>query len=394
LTSDEVSSTQPCYTNRDRRPPLAALGAALSLSEGEAGSSVKLTRMPVFASDRFRQLLFYVVVLVVGYLAFRVIGPFLAPLAWAGIIAMMMFPVHERLEPRIGPARAALATTLLTAVLIIGPAVLLISVIADQLPQAVQFLQGLSAATPAQLEEIWTTIRQRSPIELPEDPTDVISEGIQRAVTFLAPRAGALVADVLATLGSLFIMLFALFFLLRDAHKVGDFVRRLLPFRDAERERLIRQTQDLVIASVGAGLTVAVVQGLIGGITLWALGIRAPAVWGLAMSITSLIPVVGASLIWLPTAAWLLISGDIVRAIVLAAVGAGVIGTVDNVLRPLLLSGRTSVSGLVLFIGLLGGVSAFGFVGLVVGPVVLVIAGTLIEALTRSPAPPPPQPEP
>lgn len=346
--------------------------------------------MPGFASDRFRQLLFYVVVLVVGYLAFRVIGPFLAPLAWAGIIAVMMFPVQARLEARIGPARAALASTLLAAVLIIGPAALLISVVTDQLPQAIQFLQNLSATTPAQIEEVWNAIRQRSPIALPEDPTEAISAGIQRSIEFLAPRAGALLADVLATLGSLFIMLFALFFLLRDAHAVGGFVRRLLPFEEMERERLIRQTQDLVIASVGAGLTVALVQGLIGGITLWALGIRAPAVWGLAMAICSLIPVVGGSLIWLPTAVWLLISGDVVRGLILVGVGAGVIGTVDNILRPLLLSGRTSVSGLVLFIGLLGGVSTFGFVGLVVGPVVLVIAGTLIQALTRPPLELPP----
>lgn len=339
--------------------------------------------MAGFASDRFRQLLFYAVVLAVGYLAFCVIGPFLAPLAWAGIIAVMMSPVQTHLEPRLGPGRAAMATTLLTAVLIIGPAVLFLAVIADQLPQAVQFLQGLSAETPARIEQLWNLVRARSPIALPADPTEVISLGIQRGLAFLAPRAGALLADVLATLGSLFITLFALFFLLRDADKVGGFVRRVLPFRDAERERLIRQTNDLVIASVGAGLTVALVQGLIGGITFWALGVRAPAVWGLAMAICSLIPVVGASLVWLPTAAWLLISGDVGRALVLAGVGAGVIGTVDNVLRPLLLSGRTSVSGLVLFIGLLGGVSAFGFVGLVVGPVVLVIAGTLIEALTR-----------
>lgn len=346
--------------------------------------------MPAPLTDRFRQLLFYAVLLIVGYLAFRVIGPFLAPLAWAGIIAMMMFPVQAELERRIGPARAALSTTLLTALLIIGPAVLLISAIADQLPQAIAFLQGFSTATPAQLEAIWTTMRERSPIDLPEDPTFVISEAIQRAVAFLAPRAGGLVADVVSSIGSLFITLFALFFLLRDAHKVGGFIRRLLPFREAERERLIHQTQDLVMASVGAGLTVAIVQGLIGGITLWALGVSAPAVWGLAMAITSLIPVVGASLIWLPIALWLLVTGEIVRAVVLVAVGAGVIGTVDNVLRPIVLSGRTSVSGLVLFIGLLGGVSAFGFVGLVVGPVVLVIAGTLIEALTRPTAPPQP----
>lgn len=346
--------------------------------------------MQRFASDQFRQLLFYVVVIVVGYMAFRVISPFLAPLAWAGIIAVLMLPVQERLAERVGRTRAALASTLLAAVLIIGPAALLISVIADQLPQAIQFLQNLSKTTPVQIEEVWTGIRDRSPIALPEDPTEAITAGIQRSIAFLAPRAGALLADILSTLGSLFIMLFALFFLLRDAAVVGGFVRRLLPFNDRERERLIAQTQDLVIASVGAGLTVALVQGLIGGIALWALGIGAPAVWGMAMAICSLIPLVGASIVWLPTALWLLISGDVVRALILAAVGAGVIGTVDNILRPLLLSGRTSVSGLVLFIGLLGGVSAFGFVGLVVGPVVLVISGTLIEALTRAPVLPQP----
>jgi predicted PurR-regulated permease PerM len=347
--------------------------------------------MEGFAAARFRQLLFYMVVLVVGYLAFLVIGPFLVPLIWAGIIAVMMFPVQARLAIEVGPTRAALSTTLLTAVLIIGPAVLLVSVVADQLPQAIQYLQGLSTtATPAQFEEVWTVIRDRSPIALPEDPTEAISAGIQRSIAFLAPRVGGLVADVLATFGSLFIMLFALFFLLRDADVIGSFVRRLLPFNEEEREHLIRQTTDLVIASVGAGLAVALVQGLIGGFTLWALGIRAPAVWGLVIAICSLIPVVGASLIWLPTAAWLLLSGDVARALILAGVGAGVIGTVDNILRPLLLSGRTSVSGLVLFIGLLGGVSAFGFVGLVIGPVVLVLAGTLIEALTRPPVPPQP----
>lgn len=346
--------------------------------------------MQGFASDRFRQLLFYAVVLVVGYMAYRVIGPFLAPLAWAGIIAVMLLPVQARLELRIGPGRAALVTTLLAAVLIIGPAALLVSAIAEQLPQAIQFLQGLST-TPAQIEEVWDAIRTRSPIALPADPTEAVSTAIQRTIAFLAPHAGALLADILSTLGSLFIMLFALFFLLRDAAVVGDLIRRLLPFNDAERDRLIRQTQDLVVASVGAGLTVALVQGLIGGLTFWALGINAPAVWGLAMAVCSLIPLVGGSLIWLPTSLWLLISGDVVRALILAAVGAGVIGTADNVLRPLLLSGRTSVSGLVLFIGLLGGVTAFGFVGLVVGPVVLVIAGTLIDALTRESVPPPPQ---
>lgn len=335
------------------------------------------------ARDRFTQLLFYAVLLLVGYLALLVVRPFLAPLAWAAIFATMLYGVQQQLETRAGPGVAAGITTLVAAVLVIGPAVLLGSLVANQLPQALDYLSKLSATTPDQLERAWLMLRARSPIALPDDPTLAISQGIERAAAFLAPRAGALLADAIATLGSLFVMLFALFFLLRDSRAVGGIVRRLLPFSEAEREQLITSTRDLVVASVGAGLTVAFVQGLIGGLTFWILGLAAPAVWGVAMGFCSLIPVVGATLVWVPTALWLLLTGDIARGLILAGVGAGIIGTADNVLRPLLLSGRTSVSGLVVFVGLLGGVSAFGFVGLVLGPIVLVVAGTLLDALTR-----------
>lgn len=190
-------------------------------------------------------------------------------------------------------------------------------------------------------------------------------------------------ADLASMIGSLFVMLFALFFLLRDGDRAGQLIRRLLPFPEAERERLIRTTHDLVIASVGAGLSVAAVQGLVGGLAFWALGVGAPAAWGVAMAVCAVIPVVGTTLIWGPVAIWWLLSGEVMKALVLAGIGIGVIGSVDNLLRPLLLSGRTSVNGLVVFIGLLGGLTAFGFVGLVLGPIVLVTAGTLLDALTR-----------
>jgi predicted PurR-regulated permease PerM len=221
-------------------------------------------------------------------------------------------------------------------------------------------------------------------VALPEDPTQMLSQAAQTVLGFVAPRLGGAVADIAGMLGSLFVMLFALFFLLRDRDRVIDLVRRLLPFPPAERERLIKATHNLVIASVGAGLAVAATQGLLGGIAFWALGLAAPAAWGVAIGICSLVPVVGAALIWVPLAGWWALSGDVLRALILVGVGAGVISMADNVLRPLLLSGRASVNGLVVFIGILGGVSAFGYVGLVLGPVVLALAGTRNEALTRS----------
>jgi predicted PurR-regulated permease PerM len=195
------------------------------------------------------------------------------------------------------------------------------------------------------------------------------------------------VADIFATLGSLLVMLFAMFFLLRDGHTLAREVRDLLPLPESARDRLMTDTRDLIVASVGAGLVVAATQGTIGGITFWFLGIDGAVIWGVAMAFCSLIPLIGATLVWGPTALWLLLSGDIVRGIILILVGVFGIGLTDNILRPILLAGRTTASGLVVFLGLLGGAAAFGFIGLVLGPIVLVTAGSLLRVLS-SPEPP------
>jgi predicted PurR-regulated permease PerM len=335
------------------------------------------------ARDRFSQLLFYALVFLTGYLAFQVISPFLSSLAWAAVFAMMFHQVHLQLAARMGPNRSALVTTLMAAVLIVAPGVMLVSVLAREVPQVIQYVQQASLVAPERIERLWEMARLRSPLPLPEDPTQLLREGIQRALTFLAPRAGAVVADVLSTLGSLFVMLFALFFLLRVGPRLGRQVRDLLPLPDRERDRLVEETRDLVVASVGVGLLVAAVQGTIGGIAFWLLGIGAPVIWGVAMAFCALIPIVGSAIVWVPAALWLVFSGSMGRGVILIVVGVLGIGMVDNILRPLLLSGRTSASGLVIFIGLLGGVSAFGFIGLVLGPIILVTAGNLLTVFTR-----------
>ncbi len=347
------------------------------------------------STERFGELLFYAVVLLIAYLAFLVIRPFFAPLAWAGILALALNPAWRRLAPRLGPTRAALVTTLGAAVLIIGPVTGVVSMLIGELPVVVAFTKQLpSQATPERVQLVWDRIRERIPASLPEDPTELLSQAAQSVLSFLAARLGGAVADLVSMIASLFVMLFALFFLLRDGDRAGQLIRRMLPFPEAERERLIRTTHDLVIASVGAGLSVAAVQGLIGGIAFWALGAGAPVAWGVAMAVCAVIPVVGTTLIWGPVAIWWVLSGELMKALILTGIGIGVIGSVDNLLRPLLLSGRTSVNGLVVFIGLLGGLTAFGFVGLVLGPIVLVTAGTLLDALTRVRRTPPPEDSP
>lgn len=333
--------------------------------------------------ERFAELLFYAAVILVAYLAMVVVWPFLAPLAWAAILAMTLRPTYLKLCIRMSNGNAALAATSLAALLIITPAVFLGSIVVQEIPIALGYLKQLSTTTPGQITRAWALVRQRVPLDLPTDPMSLITDGLQKGAAVLVPQAGSLLADVLAIVGSLLVMLFTLFFLLRDGRIYAEVIRRLLPFNDQESERLIVETRDLVVASVGAGLIVAATQGLIGGLTFWILGIPAPAVWGVVLGICSLLPVIGATIVWVPVAIWLFLSGQVTTAVILTAICAIVLGSADNVLRPILLSGRTSASGLVVFIGLLGGASAFGFVGLVLGPIVLVIAGTLIDALTR-----------
>ena len=341
-------------------------------------------RMSRTPADQFREVVFYGILILVGYLAYLVTSPFLAPLAWAGILALTLDPIRASFATRLSRSQAALATTLLATVLIIGPVATLLTMLAGELPMVVNFAKQLpEKATPERVQVVWDAVRSRVPIALPDDPTEWLREAAQTVAGFVAARLGGALANFAGMIGSLFVTLFAMFFFIRDGDRVVDLIRRTLPFSEPERERLIAETHDLVIASVGAGLAVAAVQGFIGGVTFWAMGLPAPAAWGVAVGICSLIPVVGATLVWVPVAVWWLLTGAVVKAIVLTVIGAGVIGIVDNILRPILLSGRASVNGLVVFIGLLGGGAAFGFVGLVLGPIILVTARTLVDALTR-----------
>jgi predicted PurR-regulated permease PerM len=327
--------------------------------------------------------LFYALVLLAVYLAYLTLGPFLGAIAWAAIFAILFHRVHVALAARIGPSWAALVTTLLAGIVIVVPAALLVSALLQEVPQAAEYLQRMSRSAPGQIDRWWAVIRDRSPVVLPDDPTELVTEGLRRAFAFVAPRAGAILADAFATLGALAAMLFALFFLLRDGDALSHELRALLPLPEEDAARLMRDTRDLVVASVGAGLLVAAAQGAIGGVAFWLLGLGAPVIWGVAIAFCSLIPVVGSALVWLPGAAWLFVSGEIGRGVAMLLIGVLGIGTVDNVLRPLLLSGRTAVNGLVVFFGLLGGVAAFGFIGLIVGPIVLVITGRLLRMLGR-----------
>jgi predicted PurR-regulated permease PerM len=220
--------------------------------------------------------------------------------------------------------------------------------------------------------------RQRFGRDIP-DLEVVLKMGASRVGGIITEGAGLLARSVAYVVINVIIMLFALFFFFRDGDIIMSRLRRVLPFDPSFREGRIRETAELIKASISSGMIVALVQGAVGGFTFAMLGLGAPVFWGVIMGFFSLLPL-GAWIVWLPVAIWLLLTGEIGRGIALSAIGAGGISLIDNFLRPMLLAGRTEMNGLLVFISLLGGIAAFGFIGLVIGPVVMATAISFVDA--------------
>jgi predicted PurR-regulated permease PerM len=295
----------------------------------------------------------------------------------------VLYPVQARLASRVGKPRAAVATTLLAAVIIVGPALIVLAILTSEVTSVVQRVQAGDLTMPAapDVRQWYEGLRQSTLIPLPADLTSTIAEAVRAVTTFIAARAGAILQNVASFAFQLFVMLFGLFYFLRDGGRIVDMIRQLLPFEQARRDRMITQTHDLVVATVGSTFAVAITQGALTGLSLWLLGFQSPVLWAVITSFVSLLPAVGSGLVWGPAAIYLFVTGDIVRGVILVAIGVGVISMADNVLRPLLLSGRTEMHGLLVFISLLGGIAAFGFIGMVIGPVAIAAIGTLLDAV-------------
>lgn len=330
------------------------------------------------------QLIFYGGVILIGYLAFLIIAPFLVPLGWAGVLAVSVQPVFRELAPRLGRSRAAGLSVALVLLMIVLPVWLIVQALVGEGAQAVAALQNaLSSPPPDRLLTIWTWVQSHVPSLSPERLSETLGALGERAGSAVAAGSGKLLGGVASLLIDLILAHLALFFFLRDGPAIVGVLRGLLPFHATQREQVIRQVEDLVFASVIAGLAVAAVQGFLGGLGFWVVGVRAPVVWGTVMAFTSLVPLVGASLVWAPVAIWFLVTGDVTRGLILIAIGGGLVGMADNILRPVLLTGRASMNGLVTFVALLGGMSAFGLIGLVFGPVVVAVGMALLNAYIR-----------
>jgi predicted PurR-regulated permease PerM len=333
------------------------------------------------ARQRSTTLVFYGCILLLAYLIYLLFAPFVVPLAWAAIFAAFFHRRYKRLEVRFGRTPAASIGTLAVTLIIVVPFVLIAIAFIQQASQTIGQIDIATNSSKglARIQHAWMWAqRQRLGHNLGSFE-DFLKQATEWLGGIVATGAGVLLRNFVVLVVDLVIMLFALFFFFRDGDAIMNRVRRVLPFDPAFRDRRISEAADLIRASISAGLAVGMVQGAIGGLAFAVLGLGAPIFWGVMMAFFALLPL-GAWVIWGPVAGWLLLTGQIGRGIALIAMGAGVVGIIDNILRPILLSGRTQMNGLLVFISLLGGLAAFGLLGLVLGPIIMATTISFVDA--------------
>ena len=322
---------------------------------------------------RFGNVLFYGVVLCLSYLVFRVFQPFLAPLCWAAIFGVIFYSLNKRFERKWGRTRSAVCITLGVTLILIVPVLLVAAMFVREGIAAARDIQAAMAGGGyGWFSHAWGWIASHIAAEgVTVDLPGLVRQGASRAGEYMAAELGAVIRNIIVFLFELFVMLFALFYFLRDGDSMVDRFRHILPFEETMTERMLAEARELIFASVTTSLVIAAVQGIICGGAFAIVGLGSPIFWGVVMGFLSLLPVVGAWPVWIPGAIWLFSTGHAGRAVILIAICGALGATIDNILRPVLLGGRASLNGLLVFISVLGGIAVFGVLGVVLGPIVV-----------------------
>jgi predicted PurR-regulated permease PerM len=308
-----------------------------------------------------------------------ILAPYAGAVFWGVVLAVLFSPIYRWLleKTRGKPNLASLLTLLLIVVLVILPLSLIAVSLVNQITLVVEmarsgeltvgmFFNKVMAVLPNWLITLLERFDLTSLAALQAKLTDGASQ-VSQAAAKKAINAGLITFDFLT---SLCILLYLLFFLLRDGAALATRIQAAVPLSRKSKQRLFRNFTTVIRATVKGNVLVAIVQGALGGLIFWFLDIHAPLLWAVVMAFLSLLPAIGAAIVWAPVALYLLSTGSIWQGIALIAFGVFVIGLVDNFLRPVLVGKDTKMPDYVVLLSTVGGMALFGLNGFVIGPVV------------------------
>lgn len=322
------------------------------------------------------------------YFCYVIARPFLGPVFLAVTLAIVFYPVHLRLQRRLRSRNAAaLLSTILVLLAFLVPAVGLGIVIQREISGFVQLLNEKKAAqggwNPYVMHAMQSLLNWLGRyIDVSHlDVQGTVLRWLEQASQYLLAWGARAVSNFFAFIADAVIAFFTLFFLFREGRSTRERVAGVLPLNRGQTERLFSGITNPIVANVYGVLAVGACQGLLAGLSFWALGLTSPVLWGAITALFSLIPLIGSAAVWGPAVIVLALTGHWVKALILLGLGAGVIGQVDSLVRPYVISERADLNTLAVFFALLGGVNAFGVMGLFIGPVALSFTIVVLEML-------------
>jgi predicted PurR-regulated permease PerM len=326
--------------------------------------------------------------LLLGWLAIRVLQPTGVAVLWATILALMLWPLNERLRRRLHGRRgtAAMLLTLGTLVCIVGPTVLLGALFATQASRLVREVPAIIDRLPSPSEAMRAPAIARAAGWLASTSIDVANlraravEGLTEALEFLVTRLGTVFVGALGAVTGVALSLVVLFFVLRDGERMVSTLLGLVPLDDARKRRLFTHIGLVARGLVLGSLATAAAQGALVGVAFALVGLPSPVVFGVLSAVASVLPI-GTAIVWVPATAVLVVLGRYGAAAFVLVWGVLVVSVVDNLIRPRVVSGSADVPTLMVFLGIIGGIAGFGLIGVFIGPIVLVTAVELARIL-------------
>lgn len=333
-----------------------------------------------------------IVGVLLAYLCFQIAQPFLEAIAWAGILAIVFAPMHTRIGRVIkNTDLAALASTLLTTLVAVLPLLFLVLAISREVALGVGQIKT-SAANIRDWETALTQTRYVGPAwqwlqahfkDFEGDANEMLSNAAQRVGAVTVNVFKGALTNISAFLFNVVMVAFTLFFFFRDGPQIVDYLKRAVPIESDAADEICAMVADVVRASINGVVGISLIKGLLAGLAFWLLGVPSPALWGVVGAVASLIPVVGIALVWVPAALLLWLKGFAIKALILAIWGATVLSFIDNILYPFLAQGEVRLHTLLVFFSAMGGLAVFGFLGFVLGPVVTLLAVTLVKVASE-----------
>jgi predicted PurR-regulated permease PerM len=308
--------------------------------------------------------------------------PFLGSLAWALALAIVAHPLHRWFKRRMGNANVASgAAVIIIALLIIGPALFVVQNV------VLEAGAGLKTIEAGMQSGEWRAAIERNPRLAPALRTLETHGQLSAQAQALAGSVGGRLSKIVTgsawAVVELLLTLFLLFYFFRDREKALTALRGLVPLSDHETDDVFARVGDTMHATVFGTLLVALVQGTLGGLMFWWLGLPAPILWGAVMALLAIVPVLGAFVIWMPAAIAVALSGQWGKAAILLVWGGVVIALIDNLLYPILVGKKLRLHTVPVFIAIVGGLAVFGAPGLILGPVVLALTDAIVQIWRR-----------